>query len=63
MKTTRGQCYKTFFGRNLRMWKVFGPGKPFQPSLMFEGKTRSLSKSGAPQLSFIRVGSALNRKH
>ncbi len=36
-----GQCYETFYGRNLRLfiisYKVV-PGKPFQPSLMLSGK-------------------------
>jgi hypothetical protein len=35
---SRGLYYKTFYGRNLRI-KVFVPGKPLQPSLMFAGKT------------------------
>jgi hypothetical protein len=36
------QSYKTFYGRNLQIFNnklVFVPGKPFQPSLMFVGKT------------------------
>ncbi len=36
-----GQCYKTFYGRNLRLLliaRAFVTGKPFQPSLMFGGK-------------------------
>ncbi len=41
---TRGQCYQTFYGRNLRnfviSWNVC-PGKPFQPSVMFVGKARA----------------------
>ncbi len=35
------QCYKTFYGRNLRFFiiiRVSVPGKPFQPSLMFACK-------------------------
>ncbi len=32
---------------------MFVPGRLFQPSLMFEGKARSLAKSGAPESSFI----------
>jgi hypothetical protein len=37
----RGQCYKTFYGRKLRLFLIGGvlvPGKPFQPSLMFADK-------------------------
>jgi hypothetical protein len=29
--------------------RVFVLGKPFQSSLMFEGKARSIPKSGAPE--------------
>jgi hypothetical protein len=38
------RCQKTFYGRNLLMFvhKVFVPGKPFQLSLIFLGKGRSL---------------------
>ncbi len=40
---------KTFYGRNLQVFVIqmskqvreFVPGKPFQPSLMLEGKTRA----------------------
>jgi hypothetical protein len=34
----RGQFYKTFYGRKLRILV----GKPFQPSSLFVGKARSL---------------------
>ncbi len=37
----RGQCYKTFYGRKLRIFMIniaFAPDKTFQPSLMFAGK-------------------------
>jgi hypothetical protein len=40
-----GKCYKTFYGRNLRFFKYarqFLLGKPFQTSLIFVGKARSL---------------------
>ncbi len=40
-----GQCYKTFYGRKLRLFiisKSVVPGKPFQPSLIFVGKDRGL---------------------
>ncbi len=36
-----GQCYKTFYVRNLRIFiiaRVFVPGRPFQPSHMFVSK-------------------------
>jgi hypothetical protein len=29
--------------------RVLAPGKPFQPSLLFVGKARSLPLSGAPE--------------
>jgi hypothetical protein len=35
-----GHCYKTFYGRKLRLFiiaRAFVPGNPFQPSLMFGG--------------------------
>ncbi len=40
-----GQCYKKFYGHKLRLSyyaRTFVPGKPFQPSLMFVGKARTL---------------------
>ena len=40
-KKSWGLYYKTFYGRNSRVFKiarVFVPGKPFQPSHMFAGK-------------------------
>ncbi len=39
----RAQCYETFYVYDLRVKaRVFIPGKPFQPSLMFVGKAKSL---------------------
>ncbi len=40
----KGQSYETFYGRNLQIFvaRVFVPGKPFQPCLMFVGKARGL---------------------
>jgi len=35
-----GQCFKTFYSRNLRMFvhaRVSDPGKSFRPSLMLAG--------------------------
>ncbi len=37
--------------------RAFVPGKPFQPSLMFVDKSRSLPSSAAPERCFSRVGS------
>ncbi len=37
--------------------RAFIPGEPFQPSLMFHGKARSLPKRGAPERCFTWVGS------
>jgi hypothetical protein len=31
----RGQCYKTFYGRNLQKARLLVLDNPFQPSLMF----------------------------
>ncbi len=42
---------------------MFAPGKPFQPSLLFVGKARSLPLSGAPERCFTWVGSWLICKH
>ncbi len=46
----RGQCYKTFYCRNLLMLvdssSVFFLARHFQPSLMFVGEARSLPDSG-----------------
>jgi hypothetical protein len=43
----RGQSYKTFYGHNLQVFvkaRVFVLDKPFQPSLMFVCKARSLPR-------------------
>ncbi len=34
--------------------RVFVPGKPFQPSLVFAGEARSLPSSGAPQITAVK---------
>ncbi len=47
-----GLYYKTFYGRNLRIFvkaRVFVPGKHFQPSIMFVGEARSLPQSKTPE--------------
>jgi hypothetical protein len=41
---TRGQCYKTFYGRNLRVFVIsysVRPWQTFKPSLIFVGEARS----------------------
>ncbi len=38
-------------------------GKPFQPSLLFVGKARSLLYGVAPKKCFTQVGSGLTHKH
>jgi hypothetical protein len=42
---------------------VFVLDKPFQPSLVFVGKSRSLPYSGAPEKCITQVGSGLTRNH
>ncbi len=38
----KGQSHETFYGHNFQIFvaRVFVPGKPFRPSLMFVGKAR-----------------------
>ncbi len=55
------QRYKTFYVHNLRIHN-FVPAKPFQPSLMFVGKAKSLPYSLASESCFTWVGSSLTRK-
>jgi hypothetical protein len=43
--------------------RVFVPGKPFQLSLMFLDKARSLPKGGVPERYIAQVGSCLTHKH
>ncbi len=51
---SRGQCCKTLYGHNLRIFVIsqISPCKPFQLSLMFVSKARSLPQSGAPERCF-----------
>ncbi len=42
---------------------MFVPAKPFQPSPMYVGKTRSLPQSGAPEWYFTGADSGLTQKH
>ncbi len=59
-----GNIRKEFLSRGL-YYKIFTavPSKPFQPSLMFAGETRSLPECGAPESCFTLVGSGLTWKH
>jgi hypothetical protein len=43
----------------LHQARMFGTGKPFQPSLMNADKARSLPKRGAPERRYIRLGLSL----
>ncbi len=59
--STQVRCYKTFFVPNLRIFRVFVSGKPFQPSLMSTVKCQSLlHKWSTFQLSYSWVGSCNN---
>ncbi len=56
------ECYKTFHVCNFLMFVISQSvctGRPFQLSLMFVGKARSLGYSGAPERYFTWVGSSL----
>ncbi len=44
-------------------WAMFVPSKPFQPSLIFVGKAKSLPWSRAPTRCFNHVGSGLALKY
>jgi len=35
------------------------PDRPFQPSLLFVGKARSLPRGGPPESGFARVGTGV----
>jgi hypothetical protein len=53
--STRAQCYKTLYVRNLQIFvkaKVFVPAKLFQPCLMFVVKARRL-----PRVEHLKDGS------
>jgi hypothetical protein len=61
-----GQCYKTFFSVTnecAKQARLFVPGRLYKPSLMFEYKTKSLPRSGAPDKCFVRVSSILTHKY
>ncbi len=42
---------------------MFAPGKPFQPSLLLEGKARSLPYSGAPEFTWAILERLASDKH
>ncbi len=58
----RGQCYKTFYGRNLRIF-VFVPGKTFQPSLMFTGKAGAYPSEAPFRCTTLWYAPGLTYKH
>jgi hypothetical protein len=63
---TWGQCYKTFYVRNLLMFEiptVIVPGKLFKPNPMLVGKASNLLWSGASFWCTTQVRSGLNCKH
>ncbi len=59
-------CYKTFFGTTLRIfvksYSVYSC-QAYQPSLMFVGKAKRLSKRGAPFNCSTLVGFGSTNKH
>ena len=60
-----GLYYKTLTSVILKFSqyaRVFGPGKPFQPSLMFVGKASNPPQSGASFRCSAHEGSVLDRK-
>jgi hypothetical protein len=42
---------------------MFVPSRPYQPSLMFVGKAKNLTQTGAPERYFTQVGAGLTHKH
>jgi hypothetical protein len=60
----RCQCYKTFYGRKFKNFKdKLECFAPFQSSLTFMGKGRSLPYGRAPEWCFSQVGSGCTLKH
>jgi hypothetical protein len=57
------QCFKTFYGRNLRLPVKSLSVCPWQSGLMFVGNVSSQPYSGAPERGFTWVGSSRTRKH
>ncbi len=63
---SRGICYKTFYGRNLRMFVISKSVRPylaFKPNLMFADKTRSLPQWRVLERFSTEIGSGLTCKH
>jgi hypothetical protein len=57
VKSLLGLYYKTFFGRNLRIFMISEsvfPSKPFQSSLMFVGKAGTYPREAS--FSFFTLG-------
>jgi hypothetical protein len=60
-----GQCYKTFLVCNLRFFakaRVFAPGKPFHPSLVFAGKAEDYPIEESFRCSALGHGPGLAHK-
>ncbi len=63
---TRGQCYKTFFVHNLRIFVISQSvclGNPFQPSLMFACKAEAYPSEALFRCSTLGQAPGLTRKH
>jgi hypothetical protein len=56
---TRGNVIKNFVAAIYILPRLFTPGKPLQPSLVFVGKASRVSYSGDPDWCFTWVGSSL----
>jgi hypothetical protein len=57
---SRGPYYKTFYNRILRIFiitRVFVPGKPFQPRLVFVGKTGAFPSEALFRCYTLGLGS------
>ncbi len=60
------KCYTTFYIWNLRVLMLcssFVPGKPFQPSLIFEGKARAYQNEAPFKCSTLGQAPCLTHKH
>ncbi len=65
MNRVFSHCYKTFYVRNLQMFALSQSvclSQAFSAQFNIFGKARSLPSSGAPERSFIRVGSDFDFK-
>ncbi len=57
---SRGLYYKTFYSRNLQIFiitRMFVLGKPFQPRLVFAGKTRAFPSEAPFRCYTLGLGS------